>query len=342
MSINMSDPMNTTAFNVSSGHGDHEIESCFMTYIVRKPTTSYIINSIFGCIVNAILAILGTFLNALVVAVFWKTPKLRNKVAYFMIMLLSCIDMCVTIIVHPFHLVNSIAEITQTSKCIYKMVYQTSAVMLSGMSYLTFFAMNIERYLSICRPFYHMRNVTKERCFILSACLWLICIGTGIAPIFGMNIQFFVTALAVFVLGGTFFIYISIYKVAKKGRNSKLRSSSRTGQDAFSITIEETTSARESHDSTRKKKKVSFFHDLQLAKMYVVVVFSTILLNLPNALVLALSSERVEYLDGVVQAKIWTLSLVAMNSTFNSLVFFWANERLRSEGWKLYKRFFRL
>ncbi|CAB3999329.1 Hypothetical predicted protein, partial [Paramuricea clavata] len=118
---------------------------------------------------------------------------------------------------------------------------------------------------------------------------------------------------------------------AKKGRNSKLRSSSRTGQDVFSITIEETTSARESRDSTRPKKTVSFFHDLQLAKMYVVVVFSTILLNLPNALVLALFSERVETVDGVVQAKIWTLTLVAMNSTFNSLVFFWANERLRNE-----------
>ena len=334
----MLDPLNTTAFNVSSG--EQEIENCFMTYIVRKPSTSYIINSVFGCIVNAILAILGTFLNALVVAVFWKTPKLRNKVTYFMIMLLSCIDMCVTVIVHPLHLVNSIAEITQTSKCSYKMVYQTSAVMLSGMSYLTFFVMNIERYMSICRPFYHMRNVTKERCFILMVCLLPISIGTGIAPIFGVDIQPFVTALAVFILGGTFFIYLSIYKVAKKARTSRLRSSSRTGQDAFSVTVEETISTLESRDSTRPRKAVSLFHDLQLAKMYVIVVFSTILLNLPNALVLALFSERVETLDGVVQAKIWTLTLVAMNSTFNSVVFFWGNGRLRSEGWRLCKKCF--
>ncbi len=330
---------NTTAFNASSG--EQEIESCFMTYIVRKPTTSYVINSIFGCIVNAILAILGTFLNALVVAVFWKTPRLRSKVTYFVIMLLSCIDMCVTIIVHPSYLVNSIAEITQTSKCGYKMVYQTSAVVLSGMSYLTFFVMNIERYLSICKPFYHMRNVTKERCFILCVCLWLICIATGIAPIFGIDIQPLVTALAVLVLGGTLFIYLSIYKMAKKGRNSRLRASSRTGQDAFSVTVEESTSALDSRVSTRSKKTVSFLHDLQLAKMYVIVVFSTIFLNLPNALVLAVFSERVETLDGVVQVKIWTLTLVAMNSTFNSLIFFWANDRLRTEGWRLCKKCFR-
>ena len=337
MTINISDTVNTSTSNVSTG----EIESCFMTYVVRKPTTAYIINSIFGCIVNTILAITGTFLNALVVAVFWKTPKLRKKVTYFVIMLLSCIDMCVTIIVHPSHLINSIAEITMTSKCVYKMVYQTSAIVLSGMSYFTFFIMNVERYLSICRPFFHMRNVTKERCLVLCVCLWIVCVGTGIAPIFGLDIQTVVAALAVLVLGGTFYIYLTIYRVAKKGRNSRLRSASRTGQDALSITLEETTSALDSRDSTRPKKRVSFVHDLQLAKMYVIVLFTTILLNLPNALVLVLFSDRVETLDGVVQVKIWTLTLVAMNSTVNSLIFFWANERLRTEGWRLCKKIFK-
>lgn len=332
--------LNKTGLNAS--FGDQEIESCFMTYIVLKPTTSYIINSIFGCILNAILAILGTFLNALVVSVFWKTPRLRQKVAYFMIMLLSCIDLCVTVIVHPFYLVHSIAEITQTSKCVYKMIYQTSTVILSGMSYLTFFVMNIERYLSICQPFFHMKYVTEKKCSIVCAFLCLICVGTGVATILSLDIQSFVTAFAVTVLGGTLFIYVSIYKVAKKGRKSKLRTASRSGQEGFSQTMDETTSGTESGDPKQPRKRLSFLHDLQLAKMYVVVVFSTVLLNLPNALVLALFSERVKTVDGVVQAKIWTLTLVGMNSTFNSLVFFWANERLRNEGWRIYKNLFKL
>ncbi|XP_028403650.1 cannabinoid receptor 1-like [Dendronephthya gigantea] len=336
---NVSDLNSTTDYNNSfSGQA---IEGCFMTYIVRKPTTSYIVNSVFGILVNAILAILGTFLNALVVAIFWQTPKLRNKVTYFMIMLLSCVDICVTIIVHPTNLLNSIAEITQNPKCAYKMVYQTSAVMLSGMSYLTFFVMNVERYLSVCRPFFHMKSVTKERCFILCAVLWLIGIGTAIAPIFGADIQFFVTAMALLVLAGTFFIYLSIYRVANKGRESRLRSANRGGQEAYSVTIEETTSALESRHSTRPKKTISLFHDLQIAKMYVIVVCTTLLLNLPNALVLALFSDRVETLNGVVQSKIWTLTLVSMNSTLNSLIFFWANGRLREEGWRLCKKVFR-
>ena len=310
------------ANNVSSS--GQATEFCFQTYIVLRSTTWYTINSACGCLVNAILAMLGTFMNALVVAVFWKSPNLRNKVSYFMIMLLSCNDMCVTIIVHPLFVMNSIAEITQNSKCVYKMVYQTSAVMLSGMSYLTFLVMNIERYLSICRPFYHMRHVTKKRCFILSACLWLTGIGTAIAPIFGMDIQFFVIAITVLALGGIFFIYLSVYRKAKSSRNSRLRS----------LTI----NSSESRFSNQPMKSVPLLHDLQLAKMYVIVVVSTVFLNLPNALVLAMFRGRVEALDGVAHAKIWTLTLIAMNSTWNSLIFFWANPPLRNKGWKLCKK----
>ena len=143
--------LSTMLFNASRNvSSEGLVESCYKTYVVRIPTTSYIINSVIGCVANAILAVLGTFLNALVVRVFWKTPRLQQKISYFMIMVLSSIDLCVSIVVHPFHLVNSIAEVTETSKCFYKMFYQTSVVMLSGMSYLTFFVMNIERYLSFC------------------------------------------------------------------------------------------------------------------------------------------------------------------------------------------------
>ena len=184
------------------------VESCYRTYVVRNPTTSYIINSVVGCVVNAILAVLGTFLNTLVVCVFWKTPTLRQKVSYFMIMVLSSIDLCTTITVHPFYLVNSIAE---ASKCFYKMLYQTTTIMLSGMSYLTFFVMNIERYLAIFHPFFHKVRVTKRRCLLSSFLLWLVCVVTGIAPIINLDIQIFVTVLALIVLVGTLYIYIYFY-----------------------------------------------------------------------------------------------------------------------------------
>ena len=309
------------------------VEDCYLTYVVRKPTTSYIINSVFGCVVNAILAVFGTFLNALVVCIFWKTPTLQENVSYFMIMVLSSIDLCVSTIVHPFHLVNSIAEVTETSKCFYKMFYQTSVVILSGMSYLTFFVMNIERYFSIVRPFFHRVHVTKRRCLFTSFLLWLTCILTGIAPVFNLKIQIFVTTLALIVLIGTLYIYISIFYIARKQRHSSGQSTTRQEVD-----VEVSKRGRPEHS----KKAVSFLHDLMLAKMYFIVVACNVLLNLPNAIVLAVYRERVKTLDGIVQIKIWTLTLVAMNSTANCIIFFWANKNLRSEGWKICKQFLNL
>ena len=57
------------------------------------------------------------------------------------------------------------------------------------------------------------------------------------------------------------------------------------------------------------KKTISFLHDLVLAKMYfvvvvVVVVACNVLLNLPNAIVLAAYTERIKTLHGVVQVNI--------------------------------------
>ena len=316
---------------------DGSVEDCFKTYIVLKPTSAYIINSIFGCVVNILLAVVGTFLNALVICVFWKTPKLRLKVSYFMIMVLSTIDLSVSIIVHPLHVLNSIAEITGTAKCGYKMTYQTSAVIFSGASFLTFFVMNCERFLSIVHPFFHLNHVTKRRCLFMSSPIWIITIVTGIAPVFALDIQHFITVLALIVIVGTFYIYVCIFMKARQRRTSRDRSIS-AGTDELDFNHE---SSRGTTEAIHSKKTVSFLHDLQLAKMYLFVVLSSIFLNLPNSIVLAMFTDRVKTVNGVVQVKIWTVTLVAMNSTMNCIIFFWSNKRLRKEGWRTCKEFLR-
>lgn len=320
--------------NNSTAITDGSIEDCFETYIVVKPSRSYVINSIIGCIVNGVFALSGVLLNSLVIYVFWKTPKLRLKVSYFMLMVLSSMDFCASAIVHPLHVLNSIAEIAGSAKCSYKMVYQTSAVMLSGVSFLTFFVMNVERFISIVHPFFHLSYVTKPRCFFASSLTWVICTVTGIAPFFSLDIQNFVTALSLTVVSGTFYIYVRIFMVARK-RNPRDRETS-VRSDELDNDLD--------HDGRigiQSRKAVSFLHDLQLAKMYLIVVLASLVLNLPNAIVLGMFPERIETLNNVVQVKIWTITLVAINSTMNCLIFFWANKRLRRESWRLYKRLIR-
>ena len=365
-------------FNVSNN--EEEVENCYTSYIVTKPTTSYIANSVIGCIVNLILCFVGTFLNALVVYVFWRTPKLRYKVSYFMITILSSIDLLVTLILHPAHLVMSIAEIVGKPRCVYKMIYHIATIVLSGMSFLTFFVMNVERYLSIVHPIFHLRHVTKMRCLVVCSVFWSLTIFCGpIAYPLYLNVQYVITIMAVIVMLGTSYIYIAIFYVARK-RKRTLRLNVRKEEDSNVFLVEDSSHTNNTgsdnapdgrsdveiegrdpenlnrrnqstiknqkiskRDKTgeKSKKTISFLHDLQLAKMYLLVVFSGFVLNLPNAIVLAMFHDTIETLNGLVQFKIWTVTLVLMNSTVNCLIFFWANEKLRKEGWKACKRLFR-
>ena len=340
-----------------------EVESCYRSYIVTKPPTSYIVNSIIACIVNVVLFFAGTFLNALVIYVFWKTQKLRHKVSYFMIMVLSSIDVLVTSILHPAHLVMSISEIIGKANCAYKMFYHIATVVLSGMSFLTFFVMNIERYLSIVHPIFHFRHVTKLRCFLVCSLFWSLTIICGpVAYPLRLNVQFVVTVSAVIIMFGTCYIYLAIFYIAKKKRRRQNQKSiedfshtdntrsdnvpdavsDRGVQDGAPEHVSDINGQRSVRQEAggKSKKTISFLHDLQLAKMYVLVVFSCFALNLPNAVVLSMFHDRLKTVDGFVQSKIWTVTLVLMNSTVNSLIFFWANEGLRKEGRNICKRFF--
>ena len=346
-----------------------EVESCYRSYIVTKPTKSYIINSVIGCIVNLILFFVGTFLNALVVYVFWKTRSLRYKVSYFMIMVLSSIDVFVTLILHPAHLVMSIAEIIGKAKCAYKMFYHIAAVVLSGMSFLTFFVMNVERYLSIVHPIFHLRYVTKMRCFLVCSIFWSLTIFCGpVAYPLHLNVQIVITVSAVIVMIGTCYIYLAIFFIARKRKQVlKLKEKRRienlhvfvvedsTSDVLSSNVIESTNTEKIDTQSTcrnqtaieptkagdKSNKTISFLHSLQLAKMYLIVVFSSFVLNLPNAIVLGMFHDSLKTINALVQSKIWTVTLVLMNSTVNSLIFFWANQTLRNEGRKVCKRLFR-
>ena len=72
----------------------------------------------------------------------------HGKIALsFMIMVLSMTDLCVATVVHPLFIVNSLAQMLVKPKCIYKFLYQEAAIVFVGMSTMTLFAINIERYM---------------------------------------------------------------------------------------------------------------------------------------------------------------------------------------------------
>ena len=102
---------------------DSNIENCLLSYLVHSPSITYMINSVVSCVVDAIFAVVGILLNSFVLFTFWKSTKLKKKIAYFLIMVLSSIDLGVGLIVQPLYLVQSVAEIRGTPDCLHRTAY---------------------------------------------------------------------------------------------------------------------------------------------------------------------------------------------------------------------------
>ena len=304
------------------------VARCDATYVVKTPSRAYVINSAIVCFFNIFFAILGASLNAMVIWIFWRTKKLREKICYFMIMVLSCVDLSVTIIAQPIFLINSMTEITANAKCSYKILSQMVSVWLSGMSTMAFFTLNIERYLSIVHPVCHRNRVTKQKCFIFLIILWLICSVVAVGPMFSLPIDLMVALLALILCICTFYMYVAIFSVARKRVHALARD----------IVVNETQviSSVNTHQlqSAAQRNTVTTSQDFLLAKTCLLVVFTNLFCHLPNAIVLAVWREHVNTITTMVQIKIWTHSLVTINSTMNCLIFFWSNKTLGNEGWK--------
>ena len=101
---------------------------CMQDFNMQK---SDIFSVVFVFIINIIFMVAGIFLNAVVIISLWRSSQLGKKLCYFMILVLSCFDMAVVTITHPFLIASTIyfsqGEINKiredTRKSIYLLLY---------------------------------------------------------------------------------------------------------------------------------------------------------------------------------------------------------------------------
>ena len=304
------------------------MKQCIVSYIVEAPSETYINNMIIASIINGIFFFVGCTLNSLVVVIFSMSKQLRSKLAFFPVMVLCSVDLATVIVVHPLFLTQALAEIEETPKCSYKVAYFSMLYIFPGMSASTLLLMNIERYITIVKPWWHLR-IGKVKQKFLYACLlcWLLMVANLMCrlykPSYSKAFTMVGISVACFI---TLFIYVSIFYVARN------RSS------AFS----EESNANFSQETNRNT--TNFLHDLNIAKIYFLVVILSFLCYLPTAVVVFATKypwrENETRRTLLSQVYTWTNTFISVNSTLNCLVFFWANARLRKEAWKLWKRLF--
>ena len=319
-------------FNVDVNFSDGKlvVEKCLISYVVHSPTSSYTWSNIAACAVNIIFAIAGTILNSLVLYIFWKSSKLRSKLSYFIIMLLSSIDLAVVTIVHPLSLLQAIREIYGTPQCIYKISYLSAIYFFTGMSISTLLMLNIERYTAIIHPIWHRKRVTRPRLMFIWAILWLIIVVNTVSRLFFRPLNDIITIILISSLCSTsLFTYVSIFRAARK----------RKGVAQCNTVGDHTNNC---HGQV-SGNMASFLRELKIAKIYFIIVVLAFVCFLPAAIIVKGFkypwNESEKRRISVTIAYTWVTTLTSLNSTLNCLIFFWANKMLRTEALKLAKNF---
>ncbi|CAB3988151.1 melanocyte-stimulating hormone receptor-like [Paramuricea clavata] len=265
---------------------------------------------------NSILIIPTILLNAIAIITILKFSQLNSKPCYFIILVQSVIDLAVGVFGFPLFLVFLASGIGKFSNCIVAtLAFQTTTIPV-GISTITLSAMTLERYIAILHPYAYSAKVTKKRL--------LIYVGSGAVMLFSLFFPSLVIQKLIAVYGTisitlvfffTVFAYTRIYLVARKLARSQNQLHDAAGKENI----------------TRKKL---FFREIKLAKScFIVVVCFCILCFLPTAFLVTFYKylDKFEYLVFLI----WIGTLSLLNSSVNSLIFFWTKTMLRKQAVKM-------
>ena len=267
---------------------------------------------IFLCIVNIIFTFSGIVLNTLVIVSFWKSPQLRKKLCHFMIMVLSCSDLLTVITNNPGLLVFLVFWLKKdyhslrTSK-----LYLEIVTVFFGFSVTALLLMSIERYLGAYYPIFHRTSVTKHRLLTPLAILLIVYITLNMISrdniIIPKALSILIVALV--VLPPLIYFNLRLFIISRKVRRRK---------------------------ATSPEKRTTI--NLKSISTCLLVVGTLVVLCIITGLyiVFNIKTENNEASKARLSI-VWGTTIFTMNCTFNSLIFFWRNKVLRTEGIKILK-----
>lgn len=271
----------------------------------------------------------GILLNSTVILCFWKSSQLRNRLDYFMILVLACFDLAVVIITHPLIFLSTVAWYIRKYEVFHTVNLNVSALFY-GSSLVSLLTMNIERYTALYYPFFHQRFVTRWRIIALLVSLEVLALvqyilsfrdlvlPAEVAPASFLGILFFML----------FFLNYKIFMIARRIRKEDNRIVASLRQNQEDRTPGQNS---DSHSAlTLKGIPTCLFAVL----CFFLCCFPGLLYNCINLIV----SKHLLHPDIIFAWGLWASTFVSMNSTFNCLIFFWKNTTLQNEGKSLLKQ----
>ena len=195
------------------------------------------IQLIFLCVVNVIFICAGIFLNLLVIVSFWRSSAyFRNKLCYFMIMVLSAFDFLVVSTNHPVLIHHMVLWLNQRNEPLVLGTVQHFSTLFVGFSIMALLVMSIERYLGAYYPLFHRTSLTRRRLLTLLAVLFFVLTILGIISVNSWVIPFPVVSgvFIVVVFPPLVFFNYKLYMISRKVRREIARRRSNTSSPAIS------------------------------------------------------------------------------------------------------------
>ena len=287
-----------------------------LQFVVPKlHSEKFLINHIFVISFNGILIIPTVLLNAIAIITIFKSSQLKSKPCYFIILVQSVIDLLVGVLGIPLFIVYLSSAVGGNKNCFAASFAFRSTALPIGMSTITLAAMTLERYIAILHPYSYNTKITKKRL--------LICVGSGVLFAISLIILAFINiilfafcaaALEMLIFIFTAYSSIKIYSVVKN--------LSRSPNKPHDVNAEA--------NITRKKVIIQ---EMKHAKScFLAVICFGLLCFLPIAIAVSFHN-KVDILKWEA-IKVWVVTLGLLNSSVNSVIFFWTKKMLRNEAYK--------
>ncbi len=168
-----------------------------------------VFNVVFLGIVNVIFMIAGIFLNSVVIISLWRSRQLRKKLCYFMILVLSCVDLAVVAITHPLLIASTIHFSLEEIDKVREVTRKSTYIIVFGSSISALFTLNVERFLALTCPFFHQASVTKTRLVYFQGLVTIIVTVFILSPLLYFNTKTINHMIIVVFL--SLFLFLFIY-----------------------------------------------------------------------------------------------------------------------------------
>ena len=279
------------------------------------------INVTLLCLLNASFMVGGLFLNSVVITSVRRSSQLCRKLCYFMIVVLSCFDLSAVAVIHPVLILSTIMWSTNSYGPEMDKTFRYICMPFQGFSMFALLTLSAERFFALNYPYYHQTVVTKRRLFFFLASV--IAIFVAVLPLIHLITIFRDIIIAVSVLLLLVMLVYFNYKmfmIAKSKQNSTAPSSS----------------AVTSNDTERQKRSNIKFRTVSTCSLAVACFFICFSPQIVFRILLLITN--IHFSDQQLRLfAMWLNTVMATNSTFNCLIFFWKNSVLRREGMKVLK-----